>query len=605
MALNIYIYGSPKGFQTTVEKNSSLSTYFEQLYITSRRGRRLMVNRNKNGETSYNYLVYDIIGNRPNAFFGMSFILTNNQYVDDFATIYSIFDKEFEEIIKRHRLIRQTEDNTLQYCAFTFDSVSDEIERIQNSILVALRDSGIAFSQYDNTFANTNTSKIVLYNNATPKAIIQGAFRKVSWIAISPKFVIKENDNEDLEVSLYDIDQKYKTYLSKLTDIAINRNPALLPDLNEIVTFVKDTRSDIMKYAISLQKKSQPEAQVYFDQAKLLSTLADQANALREQISNADQINDKLDRTEGNNIPEPKDTTRKCPKCGKTYDVSEFPQNSEFCAHCIKSTRHNPTPSIIDDFVDSILNSPKILAAIVLLIIVGAGAILLNKIDPSPEQEIVGVVTKNDSIQIQEPNSGIAKLINSVDSAMVKLEEAERSNQNVEEITIELKNKRYDTALNLMHRYSLYNKYINQIVDGCTQLINSKNTTNELEKFKDAYPNCIKISEIELLYNTRYEMLNNDTNANIIKILGDAIAVIFETDDLYNIKNSVETIRDSTEIKLSVKKYYIIKSNNKITLTETSGAATFKDGDVRVYSRKTAIVKFKINDNEFTINIRP
>lgn len=611
MALNIYIYGSPKGFQTTVKDNPSLMTYFEQLYITSRRGRRLMVNRNKNGETSYNYLVYDIIGNRPNAFFGMSFILTNNQYVDDFAAIYSIFDNEFEEIIKRHRLIRRTEDNTLQYCALAFDSVSDEIEYIQNSILKALKDSGIAFCQYDNTFANTNTSKIVLYNNTTPKAIIQGAFKKVSWIAISPNFVVKEKDDEDdaLEVSLYDVDQKHTIYLRKLTDIAINnRDKSSLPELNEIIAFVKDTRNDIMKFAISLQNKSQSNAQEYFDKAKLLSTLADQANTLREQISNDDQSDDKSDSTDKDNVPEPKITTRKCHKCGKTYDVSEFPKDSEFCVHC----HHNPTPSIVDNIVEFILNSPQILAAVVILIVVGAGTILLNKIDPTPqEREIVqNKTTVTDSIATQGPGEQATKAAEAAEQFSNKLFQIEQKN----EITEALNDKWYDTALNKMNEYFLYDEFKEELITGCTNLINSKITITELENFKKSYQDCMKIPEVADAYAQRKDALTQTQTETSpeFPVPDGAIAAIYETDSKYkHSKNSPKEIQDTdSTISLQIKKFYRISSTKPLTVYEdkykiinfkpTSDNKTMEIYSQIVINDKTQI---KIGDKTFKITI--
>ena len=56
---NTYIYGTPLGFDF-FEDISSLKDYFKGLYISTRKGRRLMVNRRDNGETFYNYLRYGL-----------------------------------------------------------------------------------------------------------------------------------------------------------------------------------------------------------------------------------------------------------------------------------------------------------------------------------------------------------------------------------------------------------------------------------------------------------------------------------------------------------------------------------------------------------------
>ena len=48
--IKTYIYGVPNGFDF-YEKDAGLNDYFKGFYISSRRGRRLMVNRRNNGVT--------------------------------------------------------------------------------------------------------------------------------------------------------------------------------------------------------------------------------------------------------------------------------------------------------------------------------------------------------------------------------------------------------------------------------------------------------------------------------------------------------------------------------------------------------------------------
>ena len=78
--IKTFIYGDPHGFDF-YEKDVYLNDYFKGFYISSRRGRRLVVNRRENGETIYSYLQYnlkEVIARPTHAFFCMSLVLTDN-----------------------------------------------------------------------------------------------------------------------------------------------------------------------------------------------------------------------------------------------------------------------------------------------------------------------------------------------------------------------------------------------------------------------------------------------------------------------------------------------------------------------------------------------
>ena len=74
--IKTYVYGTPRGFNI-YEKDDVYDNYFKDFYISSRRNRRLMIHRQPNGVTTYNFLKYDLleVGGRPNAFFGMSLVI--------------------------------------------------------------------------------------------------------------------------------------------------------------------------------------------------------------------------------------------------------------------------------------------------------------------------------------------------------------------------------------------------------------------------------------------------------------------------------------------------------------------------------------------------
>ena len=58
--ISTYIYGSPHGFNF-YERVASLNDYFKSFYISTRKGRRLMVNRKDDGTTVYSFLCYGLM----------------------------------------------------------------------------------------------------------------------------------------------------------------------------------------------------------------------------------------------------------------------------------------------------------------------------------------------------------------------------------------------------------------------------------------------------------------------------------------------------------------------------------------------------------------
>ena len=83
--MRTYIYGVPQGFDF-YEKDVQFTDYFKSFYISSRRGRRFLINRKENGETIYTYLRYgmkEVCRQPQHAFFGMSVVMENGTYCPD------------------------------------------------------------------------------------------------------------------------------------------------------------------------------------------------------------------------------------------------------------------------------------------------------------------------------------------------------------------------------------------------------------------------------------------------------------------------------------------------------------------------------------------
>lgn len=334
MALKIFIYGSPEGFQsvgTTPDENA----YFQRLYVTSRTGKRLMVNRRPDGSTSYNYLVYGVRGNRPNAFFGMSFMLTGGMYAADFAKLYGIFDDVFRRMVANKILI---EDNggMLQYNALNLDLAGDQTNWIRAELTGALGQSGISFQQYDLSFVSNDSGQIALYNINTPNSTILQGFRAVQWIAVSPAFATAEPQEE---IDAEDLQDAYTAQLSIFADIAISQSRNQLPTLEHIRRFAHDSAAKLTKCKASV------DPQKYME---LIGQLSDLDKKVRLLIERIEQQPEPQPQPTPSPHPQPQPTpnpapapnprpgaTKRCMQCMRLLDVSHFAPGVAICNDCL------------------------------------------------------------------------------------------------------------------------------------------------------------------------------------------------------------------------------------------------------------------------------
>ena len=101
--MRTYIYGVPQGFDF-YEKDVQFTDYFKSFYISSRRGRRFLINRKENGETIYTYLRYgmkEVCRQPQHAFFGMSVVMENGTYCPDFKIVLEYFEYLFRTLCHR------------------------------------------------------------------------------------------------------------------------------------------------------------------------------------------------------------------------------------------------------------------------------------------------------------------------------------------------------------------------------------------------------------------------------------------------------------------------------------------------------------------------
>ena len=321
MQVKTFVYGTPLGFNF-YEDDSQYKDYFKDFYISSREGRRLMVNRLDNGETSYNFLCYRLIEsqNRPNAFFGMSLVLGDYVYCGDFGKLYNWFNFLFDKLINERNLFVIT-DNGLRYTVPKFSEDVQDVEWLKSNIPNILSSSGTQLVKYDTSFSNKKTGKIVLVNPEDKPENILNVFRQNRWICITPS-VVSDNDCPELdygELSSF-LDAKSK----ELLPIGINPEEKHIPVLKKIFEEAKENSLNISEY---LEKSKDDENK------KRFSELGKMYNDLLTQ--HLPKIVEKLKGIESPPPPPPSHSeTKVCNQCGQQKPINAFAIGDNVCREC-------------------------------------------------------------------------------------------------------------------------------------------------------------------------------------------------------------------------------------------------------------------------------
>ena len=323
MQVKTFIYGTPFGFNF-YEDDSQYKDYFKSFYISSRVGRRLMVNRLDNGETTYNFLCYNIaeFGQRPNAFFGMSLVLSNYQYCANFGKLYDWFNFLFEKLITGHNIISQS-GNGLQYKVKVFSENSGDVEWLKANIPNILSSPDVKIERYDSYFSDRKTGKIAQFNTTEKPENILKSFRQNRWISLSPTFVA-ERDYPELD--WFELSTSLDDVTKQLLPIAINPEKEHLPILQKINSEMKENYKNISEY---VEKATDEDYKGKFVelQSKYYEILATQLPQIARKITSE---------------PKPQPQTRVCTKCGREKPLSAFNGDDNVCNACHEEEAFTP-----------------------------------------------------------------------------------------------------------------------------------------------------------------------------------------------------------------------------------------------------------------------
>lgn len=326
--IKAYIYGTPKGFDA-YGSDKSFEGYLKGFYITSRRGKRLMVNRRANGETIYSYLHYGLMeysdigkdkAGRINSFFGMSLHISGGIYTPDLKRVFDWFDYWFNKILEDGTILKEVSSGYIQYQVSKFANANN-IEHLHSNLPnIFSEKSGTLMLDYDESFIDGKSGQIAQLNNEEDDDVILSTFKHYQWVALSPIFKkIEKSSDICIELDFNDLNDRLVEYNKILLPIAINLNASSIDELCKINDAVQENYSSITSYlkAISNSNDNVEEYNKFASLASDYVAVCENITALKLKFSaNTD------DSGEIGTINEPK--TQFCYNCQEHKDLSEF-----------------------------------------------------------------------------------------------------------------------------------------------------------------------------------------------------------------------------------------------------------------------------------------
>lgn len=330
-----YIYGVPHGFDF-YEKDASLNEYFKGFYISSRRGRRLMINRRDNGDTIYSYLRYGLkeVSRQPlHSFFGMSLVVDNYQYCPKFKVLLEWFDYLFNKLVNEHNIIKKNEDGVLYYVVHKFEENSIDVEWLKSNLPNILSQAGQAeIIGYDNSFADGKAGQVVSFNQPVGENRLLETFKKYRWLSVSSEITEKEvsgvsgsfTDPGTIELNYEELNKKLNELNQQLLPIAVDISKGSYSDLKQMFDNVQEINTSLTKYLPTIDDVEEKEK---------FNVLEGKYDSLKASIG---KLLEKFTPSSGGGTTQPpKPETQYCFSCKQNKPLSHFSSpNATKCKDC-------------------------------------------------------------------------------------------------------------------------------------------------------------------------------------------------------------------------------------------------------------------------------
>lgn len=431
--IKTYIYGTPKGFNL-YEKDSEAASDFQLFYSTSRRRKRMMVQRMPSGVTRYNYLQYDVTdsGGRPHGFFGMTLQVDGFEFSPDLKTIYAWFEHLFyNKILKETSLFSVLTNEFgavtgLKYNVSFFAQNSSEVEMVKSVLPnIFAEKGGLPLIQYDDSYGVGAHAEIAGLNPEEDPEIIETAFKKYSWVSLSEKYALLSagTSTPSVELDYGDLKKQAGVYKDELLLVATGQEKNPTGKLGEIKVGIEEILEKIAIYAQGLPPDSdefKSFEDLYNEYNNLSNTLSSFEHRPTEsgQAQDSDSTSDFVPEppsssgsTQGSTQETPpggvREQTKVCARCHRSLHVDEFPIGGTSCRRCIREMEESAKrKKIIQAFVASV---------IVILLVVGAVCFFI----PDKEKEPIKVDVERfeQYIAVGQYDEALALIAHKEDSA--------------------------------------------------------------------------------------------------------------------------------------------------------------------------------------------
>lgn len=432
--IKTFIYGVPHGFDF-YEKDAELNDYFKGFYISSRRGRRLMINRRENGDTVYSYLRYGLkeVSRQPlHSFFGMSIVVGNYQFCPNFKMLLEWFDYLFNKLVNEHSLIKKDEDGILHYVVHKFDENSADVEWLKSNLPNILTQAGqTEIVNYDNSFVDGKAGQVVSFNNPVGENRLIETFKKYRWLSISSEIVelqdIMSGEPIEIELNFEELNGKLNEFNQQLLPIAVDISKGSYADLKRMSDEVQEISTSLAKYLPTIDDPEEKEKfgslDNKYDSLKesigtLLSKFSTATKSLPQQQPKQDtqycfsckqnkplshfrspdatkciecEKQDRRRTGAGTNVPKGYKT---CISCGKKKPARFFNQlGTDICDDCVKAQKPKPIPvqeGFIDKLGKMVMSKGFLGALAAIAVVVGVAFAVINLPNGCSHQDILG-----------------------------------------------------------------------------------------------------------------------------------------------------------------------------------------------------------------------
>ena len=222
-----YIFGTPKGFNF-YENENDLKGYFQSFYTGRREGCRMVVHRQGNGVTYYNYIRYGLLdsGGRSGGFFGMTLAIDGNMYCRGFSTLIEWFEYIFDKLAKESGLfITDDGGGPTKYSVSSFMERDSDVEWLKGTLpMIFSPDTqrNLALFPYDASFQEGGVGRIakIRLDDSVNDDVILQKFKRFNIVSISTSY--RPVDGEGLDFYML---EKRKGEINELLLPYVAREP--------------------------------------------------------------------------------------------------------------------------------------------------------------------------------------------------------------------------------------------------------------------------------------------------------------------------------------------------------------------------------------------